>query len=91
MLFCRVRSKTSEASGRANERESRTVVVDDRLVDVNGAGDWDHRVDPLNSANPIRDHPAFRMGGLGAAFSCRYATLRGMLAEEHARGGIAPI
>ena len=67
------------------------LVVDDRLVDVNGAGDWDHRVDPLNSANPTRDYPAFGIGGLGAAFSCRYATLRRMFAEEHARGGIAAI
>jgi len=39
-----------EALGRANERESRTLVVDHRMVNADGTADWDHCIDdPLNS------------------------------------------
>ena len=39
-----------EALGRANERESRTLVVDHRVVNADGTADWDHCIDdPLNS------------------------------------------
>jgi len=42
--------KGLEALGRANERESRTLVVDHRVVNADGTADWDHCIDdPLNS------------------------------------------
>ena len=73
----------------AYERESRTLVVDGRLVNVNGAGEWDHRIDPLNGARTPEIILFSELGERGAAFSCRHAALRHMYADEHAEEGRA--